>query len=190
MKCGESKKNARRRRIGLAILASTADGTAMLKEYLRAELVSEPEERIENEGEEIVQEFLQMDPDAVVTLTEPTDAESRSDLQVALDFAVKWDLREWTSLQNRSKGVAPSVAILLERKRKLSSDLHASVGMAPTKETGRRARYKWLQAWRQRWKMPKGSFKHQDMPSVVDMRRKVGLDRTPPESRRHGFPQF
>ena len=169
----EEEKTARRRRVGLAILASRPEGTRILKEFLQTELESEAEERADAEYEDVVDRFLHMDPDAIVGLTEPIAAEAQNDLQVAIDFAVKWELREWTSLQNRNKGVAPSVATLLERKRKLTCDLHEAVGLGPTAETGRRARYKWVQTWRRTWKMPKGCFKHVDMPSVVDMRRKV-----------------
>ena len=169
----EKERTARRRRVGLAILASRPEGTAILKEFLRTELVSEPEERADTEYEDIVEKFLQVDPDAIVGLTEPIAAEAQRDLQVAIDFGVKWELREWTPLQDRNKGVAPSAATLLERKRKRTCDLHESVGMEPTPETGRRARYEWVQTWRRSWKMPKGCFKHVDMPSVVDMRRKV-----------------
>ena len=183
----EEERTARRRRVGLAILASRPEGTAVLKEFLRTELVSEQEERVDKECADIVEVFLQMDPNAIVGLTEPIAAEAQSDLQVAIDFAVKWELREWTSLQNRNKGVAPSVASLLDRKRKLTCDLRGSVGMPPTTETGRRARYKWVQTWRRSWKMPKGCFKHVDMPSVADMRRKV---RTWPWSARCQLPRL
>ena len=145
----------------------------MLKEFLRTELTSELEERVDKECEDIEDEFLLMDPDAIVGLTEPIAAEAKSDLQAAIDFAVKWELREWTSLQNRHKGVAPSVASLLERKRALTRDLRRSVGVPLPRVIGRCGRYKWLQRWRRSWKMPKGCFKHVDMPSVVDMRRKV-----------------
>ena len=169
----EEERIAKRRRVGLAILASRPEGSTMLKEFLRTELTSELEERVDKECEDIEDEFLLMDPDAIVGLTEPIAAEAKSDLQAAIDFAVKWELREWTSLQNRHKGVAPSVASLLERKRTLTSDLRRSVGVPLPRVIGRCGRYKWLQRWRRSWKMPKGCFKHVDMPSVVDMRRKV-----------------
>ena len=169
----EEERTARRRRVGLAILASRPEGTAVLKGFLRAELVAEPEERADTEYEDIVEVFLQMSPEAILGLTEPIAAEAQADLRAAIDFALKWELRAWTSLQNRSKGVAPSVASLLQKKRKLSCDLRRSVGMAPKAEGGVQARYKWLSAWRRSWKMPKGCFRHLDMPSVVDMREKV-----------------
>ena len=169
----EEERTAWRRRVGLAILASRPEGNAMLTDFLRTELVSEEDERVEKECDDIVEVFLRMDSDAIVGLTEPIAAEAKSDLQAALDFAVKWELREWTSFQNRNKGVAPSVATLLERKRTLTCDMRGSVDMLPTRETGRDAAYKWLGRWRRSWKMPKGCFKHVDMPSVVDMRRKV-----------------
>ena len=169
----EEETAARRRRVGLAILASRPEGSVVLKGFLRAELVAESDERVDKEYEDIVDVFLQMSPDAIVGLTEPIAAEAQADLRAAIDFAVKWELRAWTSLQNRDKGVAPSVATMLQKKRKLSGDLSRSVGMAPRSEAGLKGRYKWLSTWRKSWKMPKGSFKHVDMPSVVDMRRKV-----------------
>ena len=169
----EEERTARRRRVGVAILASNPEGNTILKDFLRTELMSEPEERVALEYEGIVDKFLQMTPEAIVSVTEPIAVDAQKDLQVAIDFAVKWELREWTTFQNRKKGVAPSVATLMERKRKLTCDLHESVGMEPTPEVGWRSRYKWIETWRRRWKMPKGSFKQVDMPSVDDMRRKV-----------------
>ena len=140
---------------------------------MRTELESEPEERADAEYEDSVEIFLHMDLDAIVGLTEPIAAEAQSDLQIAIDFAVTWELREWTSLQDRNKGVAPSAATLLSRKRKLTYHLHEAVALEPTPETGRRARPKWVQTWRRTWKMPRDCFKHVDMPGVVDSRRKV-----------------
>ena len=157
----------------MAILASRPEGTAVLKGFVRAELVAESEERVDAEYEDIVDVFLQMSTEDILGLTEPIAAEAQAHLQAAMEFAVKWELHAWTSLQHRTKGVAPSVATLLEKKRKLSFGLRRSVGMAPRAEGGRKARYKWLSTWRRSWKMPKGSFRHLDMPSVVDMRRKV-----------------
>ena len=114
-----------------------------------------------------------MSPEAIVGLTEPIAAEAQADVRAAIDIAVKWELRAWTSLQTCNKGVAPSIAAVLQNKRKLCCDIRRSVGMAPRAEAGREARYKWLSTWRRSWKMPKGGFRHVDMPTVADMRRKV-----------------
>ena len=183
----EEERISRRRRVGLAIVASRPKGNEVLKGFLRQELVAEPEERVETEYEAIVEVFLKMSSSAIVGLTEPIAVEAQADLRAAIDFAERWELREWTSLQNRDKGVAPSVATLLETRRKLSKDLRQSVGMTPKAEAGQKARYKWLSTWRRKWKMPKGGFKHVDMPSVVDMRRKVRAGPDSPNASCQGF---
>ena len=71
--------------------------------FMQAELVAEPEERVDTEYEHIVEVFLEMSPEAIVGLTEPIAAEAQADLQAAIEFAVKWELHAWTSLQNRRK---------------------------------------------------------------------------------------
>ena len=67
--------------------------------------------------------FLQMSPEATLGPAEPIAAEAQAHLRAAIDFALKWELCASTSLQNRSKGLAPSVASLVQKKRTLSCDL-------------------------------------------------------------------
>ena len=62
--------------------------------------------------------MLEMSPETIVALTELIAAQAQAHLQSAIEFAVKWELHAWTSLQIRTKEVAPSAATLLEKKRK------------------------------------------------------------------------
>ena len=64
--------------------------------------------------------FVQMRPEAILALTERIAALGQAYLRAAIEFAGKWELHARTSLHIRTKGVAPSVATLLEKKRKLS----------------------------------------------------------------------
>ena len=168
-----AKDKARRRAVGLRILAVTPDGTAPLQRYLTMQLTGESQESIDAEYEDIVRHFLEMTPEAISVLAEPIAAETPVELQEAVDFAVKWELHSWTALQNVSKGVAPTVATLLNERKRLCGSVVQTVGLPQRKENSRSASYKWLTRWRRRWGMPKGRFAHQDKPTVAEMRAKA-----------------
>ena len=99
---------ARRRGVGLRILAIAPDSTVSLQQFLKTELSAESQECIDLEHEDIVAEFLAISFEAVSALVEPIAAEATTELQAAVDFAVKSELHSWTSLQNLSKGVLPT----------------------------------------------------------------------------------
>ena len=168
-----AKDKARWRAVGLRILAVTPDSTAPLQRYLKMQLSGESQESIDSEYEDIVQRFLGMTPEAICVLAEPIAAETSVELQAALDFAVKSELHSWTALQNVSKGVAPTVATLLNERKRLTSSVVQNAGLPQRKENSRWASYKWLTRWRRHWGMPKGRFAHQDMPTVAEMRAKA-----------------
>ena len=168
-----AKDKARWRAVGLRILAVTPDGTAPLQHYLKMQLSGESQESIDSEYEDIVQRFLGVTPEAIGDLAEPIAAETPVELQAALDFAVKWELHSWTALQNVRKGVAPTVATLLNERKRLCGSVVQSVDLPQRKENSRWASYKWLTRWRRHWGMPKGRFGHQDMPTVAEMRAKA-----------------
>ena len=169
------KDKKRRRAVGLRILAVLPDGTAPLQRFLEMQLSGEAQERIGSECEDIVQRFLRMTPAAVCALAEPTDGKPTEDLQAALDFAVESALHSWTTLQNVSKGVAPTVATLLGERKRLTRRVVQTAGLPRPTEGSRWACYKWMTRWRRQWGMPKGRFAHQDMPTVAEMRAKARL---------------
>ena len=129
-----AEDGARRRAVGLRILAVTPDGTAPLQRYLKMQLSGESQESIDSEYEDIVQRFLGMTPEAISVLAEPIAAETPVELQEALDFAVKWELHSWTERQNVSKGVAPTVATLLNERKRLCGSVVQTVGLPQSKE--------------------------------------------------------
>ena len=168
-----ARDKARWRAVGLRILAIMPDGTAPLQRYLTMQLSGESQESIDSEYEDIVQRFLGMTPEAISALAEPIAAEATVELQAAFDFAVKSKLHSWTTLQNVSKGVAPTVATLLNERMRLTSSVVQNAGLPQREERSRSANYKWLSRWRRHWGMPKGRFAHQDMPTVAEMRAKA-----------------
>ena len=168
-----AKNRERRRAVGLRILAVASDGTAPLQRFLNMRLSGESQESICSECEDIVQRFLRMTPEAIGALAESNAGKQTEELQAALDMAVKSELHSWTTLQNVSKGVAPTVATLLKERKHLTSSVMQNAGLPQPTEGSRWAGYKWVSSWRRHWGMPKGRFAHQDMPTVGEMRAKA-----------------
>ena len=98
----------RTRRVGLRILAIATDATTFLKSYLKSELSKESALVADSEYEEISKEFLILSLAAVNALTDHMDATIWPDLQQAIDWTIKSELRAWTSFQNLVKGIAPT----------------------------------------------------------------------------------
>ena len=108
----ELAKN-RTRRVGLRILAIATDATTFLKSYLKSELSKESELVADSEYEEISKEFLILSLAAVNALTHHMDATIWPDLQQAIDWTIKSELRAWTSFQNLVKGIAPTAGAMI-----------------------------------------------------------------------------
>ena len=108
----ELAKN-RTRRVGLRILAIATDATTFLKSYLKSEFSRESELVADSEYEEISKEFLILSLAAVNALTEHMDATIWPDLQQAIDWTIKSELRAWASFQNLVKGIAPTAGAMI-----------------------------------------------------------------------------
>ena len=122
--CAETmRKEHAGREVGLRILAIAPDGITALKRFLKTEHHAEPEEQTDAAYELIVQEFLERSLEEIVALAEPIAADAKAYFEAAQDIVVKSELFSWTSSQNITKGVAPSVATLLEKKQKFRSSI-------------------------------------------------------------------
>ena len=119
----DNEKRAHWREVGLRILAIAPDGITALKRFLKTEHHAEPEEQTDAAYELIVQEFLERSLEEIVALAEPIAADAKAYFEAAQDIVVKSELFSWTSSQNITKGVAPSVATLLEKKQKFRSSI-------------------------------------------------------------------
>ena len=164
---------ARIKAVGFRVLALASDAPQALRRWLELKLPTGDKMQTTAMHTQIIDEFVALDTDIIVTMLEPI---ARADVAVLRDAKAmlkKWDLYSWVCEQNVVKGLAPSVAAIIQQRDCLA-EVRASAGSdVPALKRSRSASYKWLSKWRQKWIMPKGKIGHKDMPTPSEMRLKV-----------------
>jgi len=118
----ETRRMAQVRAVGLRVIALADDASGALYRYL-AQHVGPGQQQLEDEHGQLLDRFLDLDGPSVLQLCEPVAQRDKYALRDAIDFMVRWDLVSWLSLQNISKGIAPSVSLVLQQRETIMGRL-------------------------------------------------------------------
>lgn len=132
-----------------------------------------PEKSVEEMGTMVEDMFLQVDE---VELADLTDVHNPADAQAmasAMPYVEEWRLMSWTTMLNREKGVAPSLAAILTQAERQRLQLPEAVrpGSHGT-NIEVRARV-WAGAWRRRWGGRHGGLSFREDVPLDQMRAKA-----------------
>ena len=94
--------------------------------------------------------FLAADVDELAALRDPEGPHGASALTAATAYVEEWRLAQWVAEQNRTAGVSPTTASVLERYSKQCADLPASINPAAQHVVGSAAVRSWASRWRRR----------------------------------------
>ena len=138
---------ARIKAVGFRILALASDGPKALHRWLELKLPTVDEMHTTTMHTQLIDEFVAPDMDVIVTMLEPIARADMAVLREAKARLKKWDLYSWVCERNVVKGLASSVASIIQQRGR-SAEVRASArAHVPALKRNRSASCTWLSRW-------------------------------------------
>ena len=160
--------------IALTILAWTSPDTNCVAAYLDGERQRRGAGRPTPSLEEVVGRYFAASPASLAALAAPTGEPPRAPAARARRFVKQYDLQAWVRHENEAKGLAPSTG-LVQRQVLLAAAPAAAdnpVGQIAAESLSPPST-KWVQRFRRRWSLRRGSFSPRHAPPLHELRQRA-----------------
>ena len=124
---------------------------------------------LEKVQEEITKKYLELSAEDLKRLLEPEGRTSvKHPLNQAHAFAAQFSVWSWVGAQNRSAGVAPSVADVIKQRNLRINETQSGIWgeFTTASSTEKSASYKWVARWKRDWDLAFGkASEHEVLPT-------------------------
>ena len=131
--------------------------------------------------DEISKKYLELSTEELHRLLAPTERQTvKRQLNQAHAFAAQFSVWSWVDLQNRSAGVAPSVADVIEQRNLRFSETQSGIWgeFTAASSTQKSASYKWVARWKRDWNLAFGKASEHEVLPTETVRTKALAERT------------
>ena len=168
----------------MALAIVGADFSWVPKVLSRFQQTADPEEA----KDEIAKKYLELSAEELQRLLEPIGRTSvKHPLNQAHAFATQFSVWNWVDEQNRSAGVAPSVADVIKQRNMRLEETQSGIWgeFNAAASTSKAASYKWVARWKRDWNLAFGKASAHEVLPTETMRTKALTEnpRARPEGR-------
>ena len=133
---------------------------------------------------ELCQRYLALDAEALHAILQPSSQPMQRKFQRVQYFVNEFAVVEWVEAVNTQKGLAPSIAEIIKRRRlnvdEARQGIWGEFTAAPS--CGRSAEYKWTKRLRQGWNLTLSKTTERELVPLAVMRQKVSFQPQPVQS--------
>ena len=161
--------------IALTIIALTSPDTDCVAAYLDAEQRRRARQHPCPSLDEVLDRYMAESPAGLAALVGPTGGRPRAAFAHAERFVKQYALQAWVRHENEAKGLAPSTG-LVQRQVLLAAAPAAAdnpVGQIAAESLSPPST-KWVQRFRRRWSLRRGSFSPRHAPPLHVLRQRAG----------------